>query len=405
MIALINMAAWIVALIALIPSAVLLAEMLASFRRPKPLARSDAPPPTAVIAPAHNESRHIAPTLADLKAAAWPQMRIIVVADNCDDDTADVAAASGVEVVERRDPARRGKGYALQFAIDHLRRDPPDIVVFVDADTRFDDQAIDRLVRAAAAADRPVQAIYEMEAGDDPGPSIRIAQFAWRMINIARMQGLSALAGVTRFTGVGLAAPWSALSDFQFGSGAITEDHALTFALASRRRAPLLDPSVRVFSRFPDAGDAMVSQRSRWERGSLGVLRQYGLRGVVKGALSGNRELLAISLDALIPPLVLFACVILAALMFCGVTAIIGSGGPLVAAGLAALAFLISIVIGWRRCGRDILPAAVIPALFPFLWDKLKIYGRRGRETTRTWSRTERSQNRERATGPDRPEE
>ena len=87
---------------------------------------------------------------------------LLVVADNCTDDTAAVARISGSEVVERRDSERIGKGYALDFGLRHLDSDPPDIVVMVDADCRLAEGAIDRLAAACANTARPVQALYLM---------------------------------------------------------------------------------------------------------------------------------------------------------------------------------------------------------------------------------------------------
>src|ERR1700730_7389902 len=54
----------------------------------------------AVIVPAHNESVGILPTLADIKAQLRASDRLLVVADNCTDDTASVAALVGAEVLE-----------------------------------------------------------------------------------------------------------------------------------------------------------------------------------------------------------------------------------------------------------------------------------------------------------------
>ena len=50
--------------------------------------------------------------------------RLLVVADNCSDDTAAVARAAGAEVTERSDVERRGKGYALDHGVRHLAADP-----------------------------------------------------------------------------------------------------------------------------------------------------------------------------------------------------------------------------------------------------------------------------------------
>jgi cellulose synthase/poly-beta-1,6-N-acetylglucosamine synthase-like glycosyltransferase len=68
----------------------------------------------AVIIPAHNEAATLPATLASLDALDYPRARyeVVVVADNCDDDTAAVAAARGARVLTRTDPTRRGKGRA-----------------------------------------------------------------------------------------------------------------------------------------------------------------------------------------------------------------------------------------------------------------------------------------------------
>src|SRR5579863_7161384 len=70
--------------------------------------RSDqvARPPVAVLVPAHNESVGVLPTLANLQDQLCPHDRLLVVADNCSDDTAAVARAAGAEVIERNDPTR-----------------------------------------------------------------------------------------------------------------------------------------------------------------------------------------------------------------------------------------------------------------------------------------------------------
>ena len=72
---------------------------------------------TAVLIPAHNEGAGILPTIRDVQAQLGPDDSILVVADNCTDDTAAIVQAAGVEVTVRADPVRRGKGYALEFGV------------------------------------------------------------------------------------------------------------------------------------------------------------------------------------------------------------------------------------------------------------------------------------------------
>jgi cellulose synthase/poly-beta-1,6-N-acetylglucosamine synthase-like glycosyltransferase len=76
----------------------------------------------AVIVPAHNESSGLVPTIEDLRPQLGEKDRLIVVADNCSDDTGVVAARAGAEVIVRSDLQRVGKGYALGWGISHIRR-------------------------------------------------------------------------------------------------------------------------------------------------------------------------------------------------------------------------------------------------------------------------------------------
>jgi len=75
----------------------------------------------AVLIPAHNEEAVIHETIESIKSQLNEGDRIYVVADNCSDKTAEIAAGLGTEVLERVDLERRGKGYALDFGISHIR--------------------------------------------------------------------------------------------------------------------------------------------------------------------------------------------------------------------------------------------------------------------------------------------
>src|SRR6202035_5269520 len=106
--------------------------------------RNNAPPSSSrqlifdIIVPAHNEAAGIAGTVANLLQLDWPgeRNRVVVIADNCPDTTAEIARESGATVITRFDAARRGKGYALAHAFDWSRADGrSQAVAVVDADS------------------------------------------------------------------------------------------------------------------------------------------------------------------------------------------------------------------------------------------------------------------------------
>src|SRR5262249_17200745 len=178
----------------------------------------------AVLVPAHNEGIGIAATLGDIKAQLRERDWMLVVADNCNDDTAIAAVRAGAETVERHDPSRIGKGYCLAFGLAHLSKNPPDIVVMIDADCRLAEGTISRLAVACSATRRPVQALDLMIAPDDSPINYQVAEFAWRVKNWVRPLGLKALGLPCQLVGTGMAFPWKLIRSADLASGQIVED-------------------------------------------------------------------------------------------------------------------------------------------------------------------------------------
>jgi len=97
-------------------------------------------PSFLVLIPAHNEATGIAATIQSIHSAGYPlgKLRVITLADNCTDNTAEIARATGSEVWERNDPANLGKGQALAWAFQQVSRDTFDFAAIIDADTVVD---------------------------------------------------------------------------------------------------------------------------------------------------------------------------------------------------------------------------------------------------------------------------
>src|SRR5262249_43681155 len=74
-----------------------------------------------VLVPAHNEEAVLAATLSRVNRELRDGDSTLVVADNCTDGTARVARQAGATVIERTDPVRRGKGFALDFGVQALK--------------------------------------------------------------------------------------------------------------------------------------------------------------------------------------------------------------------------------------------------------------------------------------------
>src|SRR5882672_734674 len=193
--------------------------------RTSPVATPGTPPHgTAVLIPAHNEGVGILPTIRDVQAQLGPNDRILVVADNCTDDTAAIAQAAGAEVIVRADLARRGKGYALEFGVRHLGLNPPDVVVIMDADCQLGEHALRHLSANAMASGRPVQSLYLMLAPENAPPGKGVNLFAWRVKNWIRPLGLGLFGLPTQLFGTGMAFPLGLLLDRDLGNSRLAED-------------------------------------------------------------------------------------------------------------------------------------------------------------------------------------
>jgi glycosyltransferase involved in cell wall biosynthesis len=177
------------ALLLVVPTLVFVTEVVAGCLVPKhDVEKTDSRKAkrVAVLIPAHNEGAGITPTIEDIKQQLRPGDRIVVVADNCFDDTAAIATSLGAEVSTRNDPTRIGRGYALDWGIDHLTADPPAIVIVIDADCRITAGTIDRLADTCAQTQRPVQSLYLMTAPAGAAINHQVAEFAWRVRNWVR---------------------------------------------------------------------------------------------------------------------------------------------------------------------------------------------------------------------------
>lgn len=388
------LATWAVLLA--IPVAVFLVEAIAAIALPQ---RDCSESPNGgsrgrvgLLVPAHNESAGLLPTIADIKAQMRAADRLLVVADNCVDDTAAVSAAAGAEVVVRNDSDRRGKGYALASGLRHLAEDPPDIVVVVDADCRLAAGAIDRLASACTLKHRPVQALNLMKAPSESPINYRVAEFAWRVKNWARPLGLGAFGLPCQLTGTGMAFPWDLVRSMDLTSGSIVEDLKLGLDLALAGNPPVFCRSATVTSDFPFSVEANKTQRLRWEQGHIGLILTTAPRLLFLAIVRANVDLLALALDMAVPPLSLLGLLVVVTLIVTGLATLFGASfAAMVISAASFVGFAVAVFLCWLKYGRDILPLSAILSIVPYTIGKLPLYARMlSPKSSRQWIRTDR---------------
>ncbi|HEV7915359.1 MAG TPA: glycosyltransferase family 2 protein [Albitalea sp.] len=382
----------VVAALLLVPVLVFFVQMLLSAApRPAPAAPPLRRARVAVLVPAHNESAGIAAALATMTPQLQPGDRLLVVADNCSDDTAVIAAAAGAEVLERHDLQRRGKGYALDAGVRHLQADPPEVVLIVDADCALQPGALDRLAAACADTLRPVQALYLMQSPPGAGLATRIAEFAWVVKNLARPLAWLRLGLPCQLMGTGMAFPWAQIRSAPLASGHLVEDMQLGLDLAAAGSPPLFCPDALVTSRFPAQAAGLTAQRTRWEHGHLGVIATQGPRLLWRAIAQGRGALAAMVLDLCVPPL---AALVLMWVALLAVSALLagvgGSGGPLAFSVAAIVLLAVSVLLAWALHGQRIVSLRELLGAPLYVLRKIPIYARllKGRQVE--WVRTKR---------------
>lgn len=379
-----------------VPIAVFFVEVVASLgssepdldERPGGLPRGR----IAVVVPAHNESSGVLPTIEDIKPQLSDVDRLIVVADNCTDDTAELARAAGAEVVVRNDLARIGKGFALGRAINHLSSDPPDLVVFIDADCRIESVMIARLAAVCTRTRRPVQACFLMKSPEDSPIDHSFAEFAWIIRNWARPLGLRNLGCPVQLMGTGMIFPWELIRVAPLESGHLVEDLKLGLDLAAIGKAPLFFPFVIGSSEFPMSAKGTNSQRQRWIQGHIGMMFRTAPLLLVRAIARGNIDLLVLTLDLVVPPLSLLGLLVLGTLGLSSVAALTGASvAPALISFANLMMFALTLLFAWLKFGKDILPARTIASKLPLIAQRLVLYGQMflGR-TANQWIRTDR---------------
>ena len=249
---------------------------------------TSAPIRLAVIVPAHNEEALIASCVESLLiSAAGSETRIIAVAHNCSDHTADLAAKAGAEAVAYNDPQARGKGAALKFGLEYAASLGMDASLMVDADSTVSSNLVGLVHKALANGAEAVQCRYEMESSAKR-PASRLTALAFRGFNVVRATGRDRLGLSAGIMGNGFALRQDLLTQNPYQSISVVEDleHHVQLVLAGRKVQFI--ENARVWSGMPPSKQGEATQRSRWEGGRANAaVTWFGplLRQLMRGRL------------------------------------------------------------------------------------------------------------------------
>jgi len=286
-------------------------------------------PQLAIVIPAHNESGSILACLRSLQACkSFRELAtIFVVADNCTDDTAQLAHDAGVQVLERSDDRLRGKGHALNFAFQRLVPLCFDAFVVVDADSSVHANFIVEFSTAFALGADAVQCPYLV---DDPEQT-PLLDIALRAFNLVRPRGRDHFGLSAGILGNGFALSRQVLERIPYTADSVVEDleYHMHLVQAGIRVQHLSTTCVR--GAMPQSGAGRATQRARWEGGRLRMAVEKGPR-LIEKIQQGHWRSAELLLDLLTLPLAYHALLLTVALALPS-----SAGRGIAIAGLAVL--------------------------------------------------------------------
>lgn len=272
-------------------------------------------PNLIVVIPAHNEESGIAACIDNIQASLHNTTGcdLVVIADNCQDATAEIARNAGARVIERQHDTKRGKGYALDYAFSILLSENYDGFIVIDADSRVDEQLISDFQYAFAQGFEAVQCRYRLS---NPEASYRakLQRIAWLAFNELRLLGRERLDVSVGILGNGFALSRKVLQAVPYEAGSIAEDMEYHLRLVNNGYQVHFLDTVSVYSDAPNQSANAAVQRSRWEGGRFRLIIDHAPL-LFKEVLGGKWNLLEPLAELLLLPLAFHVILLLLTLL------------------------------------------------------------------------------------------
>ncbi|HTD72658.1 MAG TPA: glycosyltransferase family 2 protein [Steroidobacteraceae bacterium] len=320
-----------------------------------------------VIVPAHDEAAGIAKTIASLQGLDWPgaKYRIVVVADNCTDATAAISREAGATVLERRDLALRGKGYALAYAFASSRAaQMADAVVVVDADSVVSANLLESFAARIEAGAGALQAHYGVRNAMDSWRT-RLMAIALGSIHKVRSRARERMQLSCGIRGNGWCVTHALLDKVPYRSYSLTEDVEFGVELGlAGHRVTYCDES-DVNGEMVTSEHASRSQRQRWESGRIALIRAKVPALVAAAFARRSPVCLDLALDLLVLPLSYVVLNVLAI----GVIGAFDPGG--LRAVLLTIGLIDALAVGLYVCRGWLLSGVGLAGV----WDLMRVPG------------------------------
>jgi cellulose synthase/poly-beta-1,6-N-acetylglucosamine synthase-like glycosyltransferase len=261
----------------------------------------------AVIIPAHNEAKVIQRTISSLKHLDYPQANYeaIVVADNCSDNTAQVAKENSATCFERLDGERKGKGCALQWIFAKLKGTPYDAFVIIDADTIIDPNFLQAMDSRIAKGEMAIQGYYDV-INPEESPMASLSYLGFVLSRNLRYKGRTRLGWSNNLLGNGMCFAREVIARFGWNAKSIVEDVEYAVMLHLNGVRVCFAPEAKIFAEIPRTFKESRIQRSRWDIGKFQVRNKHLFQLCKKAIKTKDASYVDTAMELLIPPFSLF---------------------------------------------------------------------------------------------------
>ena len=229
---------------------------------------------------ARNEKYVIGNLIDSINKQDYPKdlYKIFVVADNCTDNTADIARKKGAIVYERFDDEHKTKGYALQYLFDNIKKDYGDnsfegFFIF-DADNLLKSNYISKMNDAFDSGCKIITSFRNTKNFDENWIA---STYALHWIRSARTnhRARSILRLATNIQGTGfLFASEVVKNGWKYTS--LTEDRAFTADAVAQGYQITYQDEAEFFDEQPINLKIALRQRLRWSKGHLQAFAESG---------------------------------------------------------------------------------------------------------------------------------
>jgi cellulose synthase/poly-beta-1,6-N-acetylglucosamine synthase-like glycosyltransferase len=245
-----------------------------------------------LLIPAHNEAALIRRCVESLRAQDHPAglLSIVVVADNCTDETADLAAAAGAIVLRRVDQRNRGKGFAIGWAFTRMDWRSYDAVVILDADTTIDADYYHRLAESMPLRSKAVQCYDGLSNETENWLTLLAGMITRNRYDLTLP--LKQAAGLrVPLTGDGTLLGSEVLERHGWRSDSLTEGWDLYARLTLAGERVELARTARIYAQEARSLEQAGSQRARWTSGRTSVLRENWKAILASRSVSAHQKL------------------------------------------------------------------------------------------------------------------